>query len=316
MNVLLLSIGAKHALVSFFKQNNSGFDKVVTTDCSKYSAGLYNSDAHYLVPRMSEDNYLPALLEICDKENIDAVLPSQEDELILITKNRHLFEDKNVTIVSSDAALVELCRDKLGLYEFLSSKGIPCVPTIDCCNISTDSVDLPAFLKPRFGAGSVGNIKISSPVLLESYINDASTPLILQPFMKAKEFGVDVYVDMINGEVTDIFVKEKIRMRAGETEKSLSVRNTDIEEIVKNIISVLPLRGPIDMDFFLYEDKYYLLEINPRFGGGYPHANLCGINFPLNISNNLKGQINPDNIGNYQTDTVALKYTETMLMEK
>lgn len=316
MNILLLSIGAKHALVSFFMDPSSGFDKVITTDCSKYSAGLYNSDAHYIVPRMKEEGYLPALLDICAKENIDAVIPSQEDELVLIAKNRQLFEDKNIKVISSEAEYIELCRDKLGLYEFLSSKGIDCVPTKDCYNISLDNVDLPAFLKPRFGAGSVGNMKISSPVLLEAYINDASTPLVLQPFMKAVEYGVDVYTDLISGEVTDIFVKEKIRMRAGETEKSLSVRIPEIEEIVKNIITVLPLKGPVDMDFFFYENKFYLLEINPRFGGGYPHAFGCNVNFPLNISNNLKGKTNACNIGNYPLNTVALKYTETYFMEK
>lgn len=316
MNVLLLSIGAKHALVSFFKNSESGFDKVVTTDCNRLSAGIYAGDAHYIVPKMKDKSYLPTLLDICEKEKIDAVIPSQEDELVLISQNRNLFEEKNINVVTSQAEYIELCRDKLSLYNFLTEKGIPCVTTTDCINLSTDNVDFPVFLKPRFGAGSVGNIKITSPILLDAYINDASEPLILQPYLQASEFGTDVYIDLISGEITDIFIKEKIRMRAGETEKSRSVKVPQIEEIIKKIIEVMPLRGPVDMDFFKYNDTYYLLEINPRFGGGYPHAFACGINFPKNISNNLSGKTNPCNIGNYKTDTYALKYTETYFMEQ
>lgn len=316
MNVLLLSIGAKHALVSFFKNSQSGFDKVITTDCSEYSAGLYNSDKHYIVPRMKEESYIPTLLDICERESVDVIVPSQEDELILISSQRAVFEKRNITVCTSDSGLIELCRDKLGLYEFLSEKGIPCVPAKSCKNLSEISLSVPSFIKPRYGAGSVGNMKVSSKALLEAIVNEEDTEYIIQPFMKAVEYGTDVYVDLISNKVTDIFVKEKIRMRAGETEKSLSVRVPEIEELVKKIIEVLPLKGPVDMDFFLCEGKYYLLEINPRFGGGYPHAFLCGANYPLNISNNLKGIENPVNIGNYVFDKIALKYTDTMIIDK
>lgn len=316
MNVLLLSIGAKRALVSFFKDTLSGFDRVITTDCSPNSAGLYESDAYYLVPRMNEDNYLPTLIEICKKEKIGAVIPLQEDELLLISSNRNLFEEEGITVISSDAQFVSLCRDKFGLYEYLSKKGIPCVPTsLFTEECSCPDIQFPVFIKPRYGAGSVGNMKISSRKLLEATLEEADSDLIIQPFKDAKEFGVDVYVDLISKEVTDIFVKEKIRMRAGETEKSLSVSVPQIEDIVKNILTVLPLCGPLDMDFFLFDGEYYLLEINPRFGGGYPHAFMCGANFPLNISNNLHGLKNGSHLGKYDCNKVALKYTQTMIID-
>lgn len=316
MNVLLLSIGAKHALVTFFTNKDSGFDKVVTTDCSPYSAGLFASTSHYIVPRMKDPDYIPSLVKICKDEQIDVIIPSQEDELILISDNIQAFKDINVLIVTSEADILKLCRDKLDLYKFLSEKGIPCVETMDCNNLDYDKVDFPVYLKPRHGAGSIGNIKISSPELLKAYLCESNEAMILQPYKKATEYGVDVYVDLVSGEITDIFVKEKIRMRAGETEKSLSVKCPEIEQIVKDIIKALSLRGPIDMDFFFCDNKFMLLEINPRFGGGYPHAFACGINFPKNIANNAKNIANEINIGNYPENVVALKYTDTLIMEK
>lgn len=315
MNVLLLSIGAKRSLVSFFKDTSSGFDKIITTDCSPYSAGLYNSDSHYIVPRMTDPNYLSFIIDICKKENIDAVIPSQEDELLLISKNRETFERNNISVLSSDFSTIELCKDKYRLYKFLTSKGIPCVPTFLHDELSKDSVPFPVFIKPRCGAGSIGNMKVSSQNLLDAIIQESGNEYIIQPFQKATEYGVDVYVDLVSSEITDIFIKEKLRMRAGETEKSLSVHIPHIEAIVKKIASVLPLRGPIDMDFFFFEGNYSLLEINPRFGGGYPHAIMCGVNFPRNIANNLRGLPNENRIGQYKDDVVALKYTQTMSID-
>src|SRR5699024_12002495 len=106
-------------------------------------------------------------------------------------------------------------------------------------------------------------------------------------FYKDKEFGIDVYIDMISGELVDLFIKEKIKMRSGETDKSVSIHNSKIERLVKEMIKVTDFKGPIDIDCFEYNGEFYISEINKRFGGGYPHAYELGSDFMTYIIKNL-----------------------------
>ena len=115
-----------------------------------------------------------------------------------------------------------------------------------------------------------------------------------------EEYGVDVYVDMLSHEPTAIFTKKKLRMRAGETEKSVSVKDEKLFALIKETVAAFAFAGPIDMDVFCVDGKFYISEINPRFGGGYPHAYECSVNFPEYIANNIAGKENPVTIGAYK----------------
>src|SRR5699024_5414452 len=149
----------------------------------------------------------------------------------------------------------------------------------------------PLVVKPAKGSASLGIHIVSNKEELKN-IFFKSDGLIIQPFYKDKEFGIDVYIDMVSGDLVDIFIKEKIKMRSGETDKSVSVHNDAIEKLVIDFISKTNFSGPIDIDCFEYKGNYYISEINPRFGGGYPHAHEMGCDFMKYIVNNLNGNEN------------------------
>ena len=315
MNILILSAGTRCQLINYFKDRNNGFDKVVATDSSIYAPAVYMEDNHYIVPRMHDTNYLPMLINICKKEEINVILPLQEDEIELISQNKAIFENLNILVAISDIETLKICRDKYLLYKTLLSKGISCVETYDY-NSETDIIKdmtLPIIAKDRFGAGSVGMLKIDSWPLLAEFAKCSQKELVVQPYLEVKEYGVDAYVDFISGEIIAIFVKEKIRMRAGETEKSKSIKDQELFKLVEDVIKEFDFRGPIDIDVFKYNGVYNVLEINPRFGGGYPHAYECGVNFIKFIAENAKGRQNKPVIGEYEGNTVLLKYTDAML---
>lgn len=312
MNILILSVGTRCQLVKYFKSKENGFDKVITTDCSEYSPALYFSDSYYIVPLMTDDTYISVILNICKKEKINVLLPLQEDELELISRNRCVFEKLNILTVVSELNSLKICRDKFSLYQHLKKNNVNCINTyISVSKLNNES--FPVFVKPRYGSGSVGALKINSLGLLKEYCCNCSEELIIQPFMDAIEYGADVYVDFISKKVSSIFLKRKIRMRAGETEKAVSVTDTGLFEFISKTLATFDLTGPIDIDLFFYNGKYYILEINPRFGGGYPHAYECGINFPLMICENAKGKKNNSRIGEYKEKQVLLKYTTVMV---
>ncbi|MBR6095101.1 MAG: ATP-grasp domain-containing protein [Lachnospiraceae bacterium] len=317
MNVLLLSIGAKKTLVEAFKSSPS-VSRVITTDCSPYAAGLYASDSHYIVPLMHSPEYIPTLVNLCKKENVSVLVPLNEEELFVIAENRKIFESLNILINLSSLDVISLCKDKLEFYKVLSDAGIPCVPTIKASDFKPESPVFfyPLMAKPQKGAASMGNIVISSTDDIKKIPENMMGNYILQPFIDGIEYGVDLYTDFLSGEIIQIFIKEKISMRNGETEKSRSVKNDEIVSLVKKTVEILKPKGVSDLDI-LYEDgTYYLLEMNPRFGGGYSHAFLSGMDYPAFLANNATGIANTPCIGEYEAGTVALKYTSSVLLNE
>lgn len=322
-NILILSCGTRNLLVRYFKEAGNGIGKVVGTDCSIYAPALYETDAHYIVPRMTEPGYLDTILGICRTEQIDAVLPLQEDELFLIASHRVLFEDAGVIPIVSDAEAVSLCRDKYAFYQYLKRHDLPALTSCDSFEAFTKEsaaghMKFPVFIKPTHGCGSIGIQKVEHPQLLEAlckYQDITEDSYIIQNYAEGEEFGADIYVDLLTGRPVSVFVKKKLRMRAGETEKSVSFRDEKLFELIQKTIEPLKLAGPIDMDIFRIDGQYYISEINPRFGGGYPHAHNCGMNFPHLIAENIAGRSNVENIGSYEEGACMLKYTD-LVMQK
>ena len=104
-------------------------------------------------------------------------------------------------------------------------------------------------------------------------------------------------------------------MRSGETDKAVSFKSSELFEIVEDFVNKFGYTGQIDIDFFDVNGKIYISEVNPRFGGGYPHAYECGVDHMKLIINNLKGNINKKNIGNYKENISMMKYVELIVKE-
>ena len=137
--------------------------------------------------------------------------------------------------------------------------------------------------------------------------------LMVQEFLDGLEIGADVYIDMISGEVVSIFTKKKLKMRAGETDKSVSFKDDKLFSLIEKFVKEAGYRGQIDIDIFDINGEYYISEVNPRFGGGYPHAYESGADHMKFIVNNLEGNVNKRVIGsNYKSETYMMKYNEVM----
>ena len=320
MNILILSCGTRNKLIRYFKEPGNGIDRVIGTDCSAYAPALYETDEHYLVPRMTSPDYLDIVLNICQKEKIDAVLPLQEDELFLIASNREKFMNAGVLPIVSEQNTVELCRDKYAFYRHMKRSGLPVLPSF--LNLSefqkhyeAGKINFPVFIKPVRGCGSIGIQKADNMELLSVLCKYSSDDMLIQQFAEGEEYGVDLYVDLLSQEPVSIFTKKKLRMRAGETEKSVSVKDEKLFTLIRKTAASLSLSGPVDMDIFCVDGDYYISEINPRFGGGYPHAHACGMNFPKLIAANAAGRKNTAAIADYEEGVCMLKYTDLVTLK-
>lgn len=314
MNILILSAGTRNKVVQYFKKAVGNEGKVIATDCSNLAPAVYEADKFYLVPRITAPGYLERILDICKKEKIDGVFSLIDPELSLLAREKDKFLAIGTTPVISPYELVETCFDKYKMYQLLLEMGIP---TGKCyvdkesfyADLEKGEISYPVFVKPVRGSASININKVTCPEELEVLFK-LYDDLMIQEFMDGQEYGADVYIDMISGKCTSIFVKKKIKMRAGETDKSVSVKDEGLFDLLQKFVEKCGFCGMIDIDIFEVKGVYYISEVNPRFGGGYPHAYESGVNLPAQILNNLAGRENPVSIGDYQEGICMMKYNE------
>ena len=319
MNILILSCGTRNKIVQYFKKTLQGKGNVIATDMSPYAPALYEADRHYIVPRMTAPGYLEVIFDICQKENITGVLSLIDPELALLAQNAQRFAQLGVTVIGSGYEACDLAFDKMKMYRWLSAHGYPCARSYTEREeffkaVDSGSLTYPVFVKPVCGSASL-SINRAADAETVNFLMDHGSDMMIQEFLHGQEIGADVYIDLITGEVVSIFTKKKLLMRAGETDKGLSFKDEALFELIKKFVKEAGFRGQIDIDIFDINGTYYISEVNPRFGGGYPHAYECGVDHMSLICNNLEGQKNTPSIGNYRENLVMMKYVELKLVE-
>lgn len=317
MNYLMLSVGRRGELIKDFRASIENGSKVIATDLSPYAPALYLADKHYLVPRIDSPEYIEIVLEICRKEKIHAVTTLIDPEIMILAKNRDKFEAIGVEVLTPYERTAELCFDKYEMFKFLNSHNIPTVQTWG--NIKEfkkayieNKIKFPVFVKPRTGSGSVGARKINSYDILAEAMNE-DPELIIQEYMDCVDLDADVYIDTISHKAVSAFSKKKIETRIGGASKTISFKDPLLFEFISKIVDTMKFNGPVDMDFFYKDGKYYLSEINPRFGGAYLHAYGAGVDFIKLIENNLKGNVNKAAFGDYEEGIVMMMYDSVVI---
>lgn len=316
-HLLITSAGRRAKLVEYFVSEFQD-GQVSAADCNPLAPALYMAHHHFIVPKITHPDYIEHLLELCRKKHVTALLSLIDPELELLAAAHDRFEAIGVTVIVSPQEACALCFDKYAMYTHCVSQGIAHAKTYHTVEafreaIALQEIDFPVFVKPRNGSASIAVSRVESLLEVERLF-DQSDGLIVQEFLNGPELGVDVYVDLLSQEVTSIFIKEKLVMRAGETDKSRSVVRTDVFELVEHVLDGTGLVGPLDFDVFDVDGTLYLSEINPRFGGGYPHAYECGVNFPANLYQNLSGQVSRSTIGQYQENLYMMKHDTVTLV--
>lgn len=320
MNILILSCGTRNKVVQYFKKALAGRGTVVATDMSPNAPALYEADKHYIVPRMTAPGYIDVIFDICKKEKITGVLSLIDPELSLLAKHADDFAALGTTVIGSSYDLCEQSLDKMQMFRWLTEHGYRCAKSYVekeafCADVEAGAISYPVFVKPVQGSASISISKVYDRETVELLLAHSNN-LMIQEFLNGQEIGADVYIDMISGEVVSIFTKKKLVMRAGETDKAVSFKDEKLFTLIEEFVKESGFRGQIDIDIFEIDGEYYISEVNPRFGGGYPHAYECGCDHMKLICNNLQGITNEKNIGSYEENLVMMKYNEIMIRKQ
>ncbi len=320
MNILFCSVGRRGELIKDIKDSLGDKVRVIATDLSPYAPALYLADQAYTVPRIDDQDYIGKILEICQKEKIQAVTTFIDPEIKILANQRKLFEDMGIIVLAPYQETASYCFDKYSFFKYLSNKGINTVLTYDNLadfklGLEEGKINFPVFVKPRQGSGSVGAKKINNIQEL-NIVMESNPDNIIQEFMDGEDIDVDAYIDTISHEVVSMFSKKKIETKIGGASKTISFKDQRLFDFIKEACSVFKFNGPVDIDVFFRDGKYYLSEVNPRFGGAYLHAYGAGVDFFKLINNNIKGIKNESLIGNYQEGVVMMMYDSVVIKAK
>lgn len=318
MNILFCSVGRRCELLKDFRKTLGDKVRIVVTDNSPYAPALAFSDMSYKVPLITDENYIPMILDICKKEKINAITTLIDPEISILADHRAEFEALGVEVLAPYKETADLCFDKYEMFKYLSEKGVRTVKTYGTFedfdkDYKEGKISLPVFVKPRTGSGSVGARRVESYELLKE-VMERSPELIIQELMTGKDMDADLYVDTVSGEVIAIFSKKKISTTIGGANKTISFKDEKLFEFVKDAMKVFKFNGPLDMDLFFQDGEYYLSEINPRFGGAYLHAYGAGVDFPSFIYRNvMEKEANKQQIGQYNENVVMMMYDSVVI---
>jgi carbamoyl-phosphate synthase large subunit len=292
--------------------------RIVATDLSNTAPALYLADTYYLVPPISDDSYIDVILDICRKEQIQAITTCIDPEIMLLAKHREAFEKLGVLVLAPMLETAELCFDKYRMYRYLTECGVPTVKTYGdvesfCAAYEAQEIAFPAFVKPRTGSGSVGARKVYSLEELRAAF-EADPGLIVQEYMgDAQDLDADVYIDTVSHETVAVFTKKKLETKIGGASKTVSFKEAGMVQFLVDALKHFQFNGPIDVDVFYRDGKYYLSEINPRFGGAYLHAYGAGVDFVKMIRNNVEGIANQPEFMQYEEGIAMLMYDSVVI---
>ena len=317
MNILILSVGTRNKIVQYFKRALGDGGRVIVTDMTELAPAAYEADGFYNVPCITEPGYMDLILDICRKESIRAVLTLIDPELSLLAAHREAFDALGVTVIGSSYDLCERALDKMQMYYWLKDHGYNCARSYDkredfYRDLDAGLIDFPVFVKPVRGSASIAISKAEDRETVDLLFAH-SEGLMVQEFLRGQEIGADCYIDMVSGELVSAFTKKKILMRAGETDKAVSFKDPALFDLIERFVRESGWMGQIDIDIFEINGAYYISEVNPRFGGGYPHAYESGCDHMKLILRNLEGVANERCIGAYDEGIYMMKYNEVMI---
>ncbi|MCM1132937.1 MAG: ATP-grasp domain-containing protein [Ruminococcus flavefaciens] len=298
-------------MVEFFKEALGENGSVYVANSSSNSPAFKVADYSVVTPLIYDENYIPFLCDYCSENHIDAIISLFDVDLPVLSANKEKFAEIGTTVVVSAPEVVDRCNDKWKTFQFLSENGFNVPLTFLELDkaleaVHSGEVEFPLFVKPRWGMGSIAVFEAENEEELVVFYNKAKRNImntylkyesnqnaeqcvLIQAKIKGQEYGLDIINDL-DGNYQNTICKMKYAMRSGETDCAVTVDDSGLKEIGARLSSVMKHIGNLDVDVFKDGDMYYILEMNARFGGGYPFSHVAGVNLPLAIVNWLRGE--------------------------
>lgn len=323
----------RHATQTFSASYRSGPSRVLSADRSWYSSAFHDADQSFHVPACTDPKFVPHMLELCTSQRVNLVVPTIDPELPVYAAAREEFAAIGTTIAISSPDVVAIAGDKVMTHNWLVGAGFPTVTQGSVAEVRADpdSWPFPLVVKPRFGSASKGVVKVNDAAGFERTLADwqatsaaADDPygeLVVQSVARGVEYTVDVLVTLEgsrHGSGVIAVPRRRIEIRAGEVSKAMTVRSPLLIELAEKVAAALPgAYGPLNIQLFFDEETSQLavIEVNARFGGGFPLSFAAGADFPLALVQEALGMpvtaLNRD----WRDNLVMLRYDAAVFVD-
>ncbi len=313
MNILLTSAGRRSYLCGYFREALRGEGLVFACN-SEMSPALLSADRALLSPLIYSPDYIPFLLGLCRKERIGLLVPLFDIDLPVIAAHREEFLAAGTVPAVSDPGVLGICSDKRRMAAWLTEKGFHTPAVYDGIPEDADGKDFT--VKPRCGMGSIsvleakgrdelsGAVSMCRRAVRDSYLKYESMrfpgeDVLITDFIRGQEYGLDVVNDF-SGRFRAVVVRKKLGMRAGETDEAVVLGEEDeasglLFALGERLGRELGHRGNLDADVIMdKEGRAFVIDLNARFGGGYPFSHAAGADLPLAYVLWAKGEEAPE----------------------
>jgi len=276
LNILFLGAGKKISLVERFisAAKELGYDldlfsyeKTQDVAVSKYCTIIIGK-------KWNDSDVIGDLKNHIKQDNFNIVVTCVDPAIMLAAKLKETETD--VFIPSASKEICEITYDKYKANDWFNIIGIKIPPA---------TKKFPLIAKPKKGSASQG-IYILNDELDLKYFNEKENlaQYIVQKFISGEEYTVDAYVSN-DRKIIGIVPRIRIEVIGGEAIKSITKRDDQIISTTKKILTEGEFYGPVTLQFIksIEDGIPYLIEINPRLGGGVINSIEAGLNIPLLI---------------------------------
>jgi carbamoyl-phosphate synthase large subunit len=315
MNILLTAGSRRVPLVQAFRQALRSLrmpGAVIVTDVNPLSPAVHVADRAYHVPMSTDPDFLPELLGICETERIGLVVPTIDDELPLLGRERAQFESRGIVVAASSEATALLCNDKYETCRRLTAAGVPAAKSWLPGEPATNP-PLPLFIKPRGGRGAVSAFPVRTSeelAFFRSYVPDP----VIQEYLDGPEFTIDVLCDGL-GTPLSIVPRERVVIRAGVIDRGRTVNDPRLIALAQDVCKAIPFNGPINIQCRFRGGQPVVFEINPRFSGGIPLTIQAGADFPRMLVKLAVGQRVLPAIGQFRADLWMTSFESSFFLD-
>ncbi len=323
LHILISSAGRRGALVGLCRQTLVDLGRpgrVLAADITRASAAYQRADAGFYAPRFDDPQFIPLMLEVCRQQGVRLVIPTHDRELMLYAEAREQFEAIGTRVCISSPQVIAIGSDKTRTHAWLTGQGFPTPRQATLAQVQADATGwaFPLIVKPRRGSASIGVHRVNDAAALDR-LTDTDDALV-QSEAPGQEFTVDVYVDS-SGQCRCAVPRQRLEVRAGEVSKGVTVRDEMIESLATRIAESLSgagARGVLNIQIFYDRPSATLnvIEINPRFGGGYPLTHAAGANLIAALLAEADPSLPPPALDRWSAGVVMLRYDEAVFVSR
>ncbi len=316
-NILITSAGRRVSLMRAFKKELQKFNpngKVIVADAfPELSPAAQTAEISVKIPKIDSPQYLKSLLHICIENDVKLIIPTIDTELEILSKNSKVFLDKGIKILVSDTSFITISSDKRLTHDFFKEKEISSAEIY-----SKSEYKLPLFIKPINGSSSANNFIIKNK---DDFNKDhfSNKDLLFFEYLDHNnydEYTCDLYYDK-NNFLKCAVPRKRLEVRGGEVSKGVTEKKKIVDYIKNKLDYIEGARGCITLQLFVHRDNKSVegIEINARFGGGYPLSYLAGANYPKWIIEEYFLERDISYFDNWKDNLLMLRYDAEILVE-